>query len=101
MSAIQDDTTRKDKDRAHPLVTICLPPSPPLLSESSLASVSDKRTEERPSPDLLKGTSRIQSSPKYTSKLFEAKIEEERDKRGLSGAVDDPPARIEANDMGA
>jgi hypothetical protein len=33
--------------------------------------------------DLLKGASRIQSSPGYTTKLFEAKIEEERDERGL------------------
>jgi hypothetical protein len=51
--------------------------------------------------DLFKGASRIQSSPGYTSKLFEAKIEEERDKRGFGGGVDDLPRTIGANDMGA
>jgi hypothetical protein len=75
-----------------------------LLSSSSLASICGRRTEERPTLSLIipfEGTNSTQYSPRYLLKLFNAKVEEERGKRGFHVDVDDPARTIGAEDMEA
>jgi hypothetical protein len=107
MSASQKDTTREGKDHRYSSSSLCnyLPVAfATLLSSSSLASVCGRRTEKRPSLYLLipsEGTNSTQYSPRYPSKLSNAKVEEERGKRGFRVGVDDPAGTIGAEDMDA